>query len=141
MITIRTPTRGLDTWGDGRYGAKRGKRQHRGIDFAAWPGSTVLSPVEGHVTKLGYPYADDLTYRYVQITDDRGYHHRFFYVDPEDTVELEDYIFEGDPIGTVQNLLRRYPRAKQGKKMTPHVHYEIKGPDGDFINPQTYTGA
>ena len=130
MIHLITPKRGTDNWGSGEFGAPRGDRKHRGIDYAALPGSLVLSPVTGTVTKLGYPYSDDLEFRYVQITSEDGADHRVFYVDPN--VKVGDRVFQGrSVIGEAQDLTGRYPG------ITPHVHYEIKL-NGSYIDPEAY---
>jgi murein DD-endopeptidase MepM/ murein hydrolase activator NlpD len=82
------------------------------------------------VTKLGYPYGDDLQWRYVQITDASGFNHRTFYVEP--LVRVGQRVEEDEPIGEAQDISQRYPA--QGMK--PHVHYEIKSGDGEYLNPE-----
>jgi len=116
-----------DKYGSGWYHAPRGTRKHNGIDPIAMPGAGVICPVEGVVTKLGYPYADDLSYRYVQITDANHYDWRFFYVSPG--VAVDEIIPSGSVIGVVQDIANRYP------DITPHFHLEIKNPMGEFVNP------
>jgi hypothetical protein len=73
-----------DSAGQGTFGASRGggKRSHKGTDYEMKAGELVDSPVVGEVTKIGFPYGDDLSYRYVQITDMDGINHRLFYVEP-----------------------------------------------------------
>ena len=127
MLTIMTPQREQDKHGEGAWGAPRGSRIHRGIDYAAVPESILLSPVAGFVTKLGFPYGDDLTYRYVEVTDRGGLRHRFFYVEP--LVQLGDRIKKEYQLGIVQRLGRRYPG------ITEHIHYEIKDRDNNYIEP------
>lgn len=109
--------RECDKHGCGFYGASRGSRQHKGVDIDMVPGEVVKTPISGTVTKVGYPYGDDLSYRYVQITKD-GYDFRLFYVEP--LVENGDYVQAGSVVGHVQNLGQRYPG------ITDHVHLEIK---------------
>lgn len=135
MIIAILPKRGSDNYGSGAFGASRGGRSHNGIDYACHPGSKILSPVNGKVTKLGYPYADDLSYRYVQVTDDEGLDHRIFYVSPE--VVTGDVVMAGvTVVGEAQNICRRYPRTTDKPAgMTNHIHYEIKG-SGRYINPE-----
>jgi murein DD-endopeptidase MepM/ murein hydrolase activator NlpD len=130
-IEVLVPERGTDSWGSGHFGADRGKRVHVGIDFCAPAGGILLSPVSGHVTKHGYPYGDDLTYRYVQVRDNDGLAHRFFYVEP--IGELGRSVTAGTPLGTVQDIVRRYsvPRG-----MKNHFHYEIKDQNGNKVNPE-----
>lgn len=123
-LTIRN-----DPAGDGHFGAPRGGRPHRGIDYRCTPGMDVLSPVYGRVTKYGYCYADDLRWRYVQVTDMEGRKHRLFYVTPR--AALGDQVTPVTMVGTAQDISQRYP----GRQMRPHVHYEVIE-DGDYINPE-----
>lgn len=133
-MKLIAPLRKRDAFGCGHFGASRGKNSkgdkitHKGIDHACIPDSKVLSPVRGEVTKLGYPYADDLSFRYVQITTKEGYNVRVFYVSP--LVKVGNYITEDTIIGTSQKLGDRYP------KITEHVHLEIKDLQGKFIDPK-----
>ena len=129
MIKLTAPTRESDEHGSGYYGAPRGKRTHRGVDYAAYPGSKVHAVTAGTVTKLGYPYEDDLSFRYVQITDGDGDDVRYFYVEP--SVEEGDIIDADDIIGTVQDTGKRYPN------ITPHVHFEVKL-GGSYLDPVDY---
>ena len=133
LLELKTPKRGKDTWGSGEFGASRGNRSHMGVDYAAMPGSILCSPITGHVTKLGYTYGDDLSYRYIQIKDADGNRHRFYYVEPD--VVLGDEVTQGDEIGEVQDIVRRYsvPRG-----MKPHIHYEIIDRDNLYVNPEVF---
>lgn len=129
--TTRTlQRRTVDNWGSGAFGAPRGSRRHKGIDFAAPPGTVIHATVNGTVTKLGYPYGDDLSFRYVEVTSATNLRHRFFYVEPLAT--LGQYVRVGDDIGTVQDTTVRY------EGITNHVHYEILKPGGDPINPDEH---
>jgi len=118
--------RGTDKQGSGAFGASRGSRKHNGIDYCMPPDSPVYSPVRGNVTKLGYPYAHDLSFRYVEISDSGGIRHRVFYVLPN--VMVGETVNTSDVIGYSQKL--HYDGIKQ------HVHYEIKDLEGNFINPE-----
>lgn len=131
MIKAELIQRPQDKWGNGAFGAPRGKRKHRGIDFACLPGTKILRPVSGIISKLGYPYSDDLLFRYVEITtiNDKA-RHRIFYITP---LLIDGKIIRlNDVIGFSQDLTGRY----QG--ITPHIHYEIIDSGGDYINPMNY---
>lgn len=132
MLKIITPKRRPDGYGSGEFGASRGARTHQGVDYACLAGSDLLSPVSGRVTKLGYPYADDLQYRYVEITDPDLNRHRFFYVEP--ATDLGALIDPGELIGTVQDIGQRY----SDRDMTCHVHYEIIDDAGEYRNPEIF---
>jgi len=131
LLKLQTAKRKRDNYGSGHFGANRGERKHNGVDYVATAGNLLLSPVKGIVTKIGYPYSDDLSYRYVQVKDNKGFKHRFFYVSPD--VRLLDRIEVGDVLGTVQDICARYPDG-----MTPHVHYEIKDRADEFCNPEDW---
>lgn len=118
--------RKCDAHGCGEFRASRGSRKHNGVDLECLPGTLVSSPVCGTVTKLGYPYSDDLSFRYVQV-ESQGYEFRIFYVDP--LVSVGDQVRKGDILGACQGLQGRYPG------ITNHVHLEIKDDHGDFVDP------
>lgn len=126
MQIHKLKARKCDEWGCGHFGAGRGDRDHKGVDLAVMPGTLISSPVAGHVTKLGYVYRDDLTWRYVEV-EAQGYRFRFFYVDPR--VNVSDTVNVGDILGAVQPIAERYP------KITPHIHFEIKNPGGEYVDP------
>lgn len=127
-IQVIPPHRTTDKHGSGHYGASRGSRKHNGVDIACYPRSMVLSHVRGTVTKLGYPYADNLNYRYVEVTDDNSLRHRFFYVNP--IVRLNDEVEVGDQLGMTQELMY--------EGITQHFHYEIKNNRGIYLDPNDY---
>jgi len=119
--------RECDPKGCGHYGASRGTRKHNGVDMACPPETKVQSPVRGYVTKLGHPYADDLSYRYVQITAEK-YRFRLFYLEP--SVSVGDVVELGGEIGTSQGL-----GEKHGASITEHVHLEIMDEHGGYVDP------
>lgn len=138
MVLAQLPERGSDDWGQGHYGAPRGNRTHRGIDFHTIPGMGITSPLMGTVTKIGWPYANE-KFRYVQITDHLGRHHRFFYVYPN--VKKGASVAIGQVMGFAQDIAEKYNSrdiVKEGKRgpMKNHIHYEIKEA-GSFIDPNT----
>jgi murein DD-endopeptidase MepM/ murein hydrolase activator NlpD len=133
VIKISATARPDDNYGSGKFGAPRGvdndtgePKFHNGIDYA--PQVHALSA--GEVTKLGYPYENDLSYRYVQITDEEGLRVRYFYISP--AVKVGDMIHTGAVLGILQDLGKRYPN------ITPHYHLEIKDKQDNYINPEEY---
>jgi murein DD-endopeptidase MepM/ murein hydrolase activator NlpD len=131
-IKLTAPPRGADSYGAGHFHASRGSRVHQGVDLLAAASSGVHALLGGTVTKLGYTYADDLSYRYVEVTDIAGYRLRYYYVKP--SVQKGDKIEPDGIIGYVQDLSRRY------KEIPNHIHFEIKDPQGSKIrvNPEEY---
>jgi peptidoglycan LD-endopeptidase LytH len=118
------PPRETDAYGHGWFGASRdgGSRQHEGVDFVAEAGQTVVAPISGYVTKIGYAYAGDPDLRFVEITNPAlGHVARVFYVDPR--VAVGQAVRLGAAIGLAHSLQATYPGG-----MTDHVHLEIQGP-------------
>lgn len=134
MYISTIPTmRGRDNQGAGYYRASRGSRKHNGVDFITNPHQAITAFIGGTVTKLGYAYADDLSYRYIELRLHNGHHCRYFYVAP--SCKVGDAIADGGTIGYSQDLRTRYPG------ITPHYHFEVfsgfnprKRPKG-YINP------
>lgn len=109
-----------DHFGSGAYGASRdgGVRHHAGVDYAAVAGQAVKAPISGYVTRIGYAYDDDLSFRYVEITNPAlRYQARVLYVSPE--VAVGETVRLGEAIGEAQTLQGRYPG------ITDHVHLEV----------------
>jgi murein DD-endopeptidase MepM/ murein hydrolase activator NlpD len=103
-----------------------------GIDLAVAPGSKVLSPTYGVLSKFGRCYRDTPEYRYVEITSQNGFRYRLFYVSPG-MQQIGDTVAEGEDIGTAQDISARYPVPKG---MKPHIHFEIKDRNGNYVNPK-----
>ena len=124
MITATLPPRPSDDFGSGEYGASRGRgRTHKGEDYACAPGTLIHTRVAGKVTKIGYPYADDLRYRYVEVTSADGLAHRLFYTAPLSHVTVGTAVSAGDVVGTAQDIASRYTTST--RHMNNHIHYEI----------------
>ena len=122
-----------DSAGDGHFGAKRGTRTHRGVDYVCEKGELVHSPVSGVVSKLGYAYGDNLRWRYVEIIDDSKNRHRLFYCTP--AVKVGDVVQVGGIIAEADDISERY----EGQGMTPHVHVEVIDALGEYLNPEEWT--
>jgi len=133
MIVATLPIRVADDFGYGSFGSPRGNKTHRGIDYLCYPGTTINSPVSGTVTKLGYCYTSDLSYRYVEVTDGAMAKHRLFYVHPD--VKDGQNVTKGYPVGTAQDISAKH--STKDKIMGNHVHYEIIV-DGKYINPDEF---
>jgi len=139
MIAVRRilEPRGTDAWGDGSFKASRGggKREHKGVDYESVPNDAVYSPVDGTVTKLGYPYNPEpnepITYRYVEISDSDGARHRVFYCEP--SVGMGVTVDTSTIIGLAQDIAAKY--STPDRVMKNHVHYEIIQ-DGNLIDPE-----
>jgi len=129
---IKPPMRLRDAHGAGYFGAPRGDRKHNGVDLSCYPDSKVLSICRGRITKFGYPYANHLEYRYVEVTDAEGLRYRYFYVYPNPNLIMGGKVLVGDVLGLVQDLTKIYPG------ITNHVHFEIKDKDNEYIDPTDF---
>ena len=127
--------RGCDAKGCGNFGASRdgGRRRHLGVDYVGSPGQGVVAVTSGTVDKIGFPYGDDLSYRYVRIKTTDGYVVRELYVLPSDGIRVGTEVTAGQQIGTLQSLQTRY------SGITDHVHIDI-GRGGVPVNPETLIG-
>jgi len=125
-----------DSQGSGEWRSRRGKRPHKGIDYQVTPGAFIKSHVNGKVTKLGYPYGDDLSYRYVEVTDYAGLRHRFFYVEPY--AKEGELIQAGAVLGWAQDVAARYPANETRGEMQPHIHYEVLDQAGLDYDPEKF---
>ncbi len=124
--------RGTDRHGSGRFRAPRTNvyGYHRGVDYVATSGQTVVAVIAGKVTKIGFPYKANYTIKYVEITSPLGYVVRELYVDPLTSIVVGSNVATGQPIGNHQSLNARYPG------ITEHVHVEIML-GGALVDPTT----
>ena len=122
--------RGCDSQGCGSYGAERDYGPHQAADYEAIPGQDVVAVTDGVVTKVGYPYGDDLSYRFIQIETPDGYLVRQLYTSPAAGIAKGASVSAGQSIGNYQGLGTRYPG------ITEHVHVDIRH-NGQLINPTT----
>ena len=139
-MIIMPPIRGQDDYGSGQYLAPRGSRKHNGVDYCCYPGSRVLSPVNGLVTKLGYAYKDDLSFRYVEVKTEFNEFIRVFYIEP--TISIGYKITTNTELGISQTLQNRYPADEKHKNpITDHFHvgvFELEKNKRKYINPLEY---
>jgi murein DD-endopeptidase MepM/ murein hydrolase activator NlpD len=124
-----------DRMGLGNFGARRGSRTHKGLDFSAEPGTVIYAVDDGEITKIGYCYGDDLKYRYVQITTHDGLDLRYFYTTLQPLLSIGDQVLKGQALCVVQDISSKHSTDK--KTMINHYHFEIKEA-GQHINPVPY---
>lgn len=131
-MIAKLPIRGQDAHGAGHFNAPRGTRLHHGIDFSCYPDTEILSLCDGVVTKIGYPYANHLGYRYVEVTHD-DLRYRYFYIEPDIDLQTGDEVKAGDVLGRIQDLGLIYP------DITNHLHFEIKDENNEYLDPSDFT--
>ncbi|HEX8269757.1 MAG TPA: M23 family metallopeptidase [Flavobacterium sp.] len=107
-----------DVHGCGSFGADRGSRKHMGEDYVTAPGEPVYSPICGKIIRVAYPYADNLSYKGVEIKNST-HEVKIFYMTL--TVPLGSTVTLGQQIGVAQNIAAKYSPG-----MTNHVHVEVR---------------
>jgi len=128
-ITKNQRYRGKDGFGSGAYLSSRdgSNRAHQGVDIVATPGQAIYSPITGKVTRITYPYANDLTYTGLEIIND-DYKVKIFYIAP--TLAIGSQVSAGQKIAVAQNISGKY-----GSTMINHVHIEVRDNTGEILNP------
>lgn len=131
MFNVKCRRRDVDCFGSGEFGASREGRPHRGVDYAALPGSIILSPFDCTVNRIGYPYADKSRreYKLIELIIDAQTRCKIMYIDA--LVKPGDKIRTGDKLGIVQDLDKIY------KGITPHFHLEIIV-EGVHVDPEAW---
>ena len=122
----------MDPLGDGHFGADRGDHQHEGTDLVAEPGEPVFSPISGVISGVGYAYANDLSFRLVEITGG-GKVADLMYVLPLDWVRPGAEVSRGEQVGYAQAVSTRY-----GAAMLDHIHVELRTESGELLNPERH---
>lgn len=110
-----------DSVGNGHYGAKRGNRRHKGVDYVGTPGKKAVSPITGIITRDSKPYPGKWSGCIIEGPEITV---RLFYIDLDPGM-IGEAVFQGDRIGIIQDISEKY-----GPKCIPHVHIQI-----DKLNP------
>jgi len=117
----------MDTWGSGKYGAKRGNHWHKGTDYVVTPGASIIAPIDGKILREAKPYANTEYNGCVLVGKNMTL--KMFYFTPFAT-KLGQQVKQGDTIGRAQDIAKKY-----GPDMKPHIHVEIIHMNADlFIN-------
>jgi len=100
---------------------------HAGVDFAAPPGTKVISTGPGVVSFAGYK--DGYGY-VVEVTHPTGYLTRYGH-NSRNLVREGDTVQKGEPIAVI---------GSTGRSTGTHVHFEVER-DGKNLNPMRYLDA
>ncbi|KAM4621491.1 leukocyte cell-derived chemotaxin-2-like [Polymixia lowei] len=107
-----------DRWGQGRYGAPRGSRVHRGLDIVCSDGATVYAPFDvtlnGKLTVYTDPKKEAINSG-INLSG-QGLCFKLFYVKPDRT---SGRVRKGERIGTMLPMQSVYPG------ITSHVHVQM----------------
>jgi hypothetical protein len=117
-----------DRWGNGRFGMPRGtspdgsKKYHDGLDLEVEPGDPIFSPINGKIDKVDYPYASDLFWTGLQISNNMV-RVEVWYMNPFITAGR---VNAGQQIGVAQDISKRYPPTEDFNYiMKPHIHLRV----------------
>jgi len=107
-----------------------GKTMHGAVDLAGKIGDKVMAPISGMAKVLSDPKGYG---NYVEVTDTiTGVKHILAHLD-KTMIKTGDMVKAGQQVGTVGNT---------GMSTGPHLHHEIKLPDGTRVDPNKfYAGA
>jgi len=124
------PKRDCDAGGCGYYGASRGSRLHKGVDYLIAKGENVYS-FKGDLKVKRYvdPYGDGV-YSGVELVEvATGVVYKIMYMQP--TVMPGALISKGQKLGVAQDISEKYSSVQ------PHLHIEVLV-NGQHVNPSTY---
>lgn len=111
--------RECDSQGCGHYGAPRGSRKHKGIDFVTRDRQGIFAPFDCEIGRYGDPYGDG-QYSLVEIIGVgayRGWKAKVMYISP--LYDVKKVLKKGDMLCVADSIARRYPG------ITDHVHFEL----------------
>jgi murein DD-endopeptidase MepM/ murein hydrolase activator NlpD len=120
-----------DAQGSGQYGAPRSGHTHMGTDLVVTPGQPVVAPTSGTITRIAYPYANDLQWQGLEMMLENGLVMKLFYMAPLGNL-IGQKVTAGTIIGYAQDISRKY-----GGGMLDHIHIELFE-NGNHINPEPY---
>lgn len=134
MDTILPPFKDLlavISSGWGPRNVRNGSGNHKALDIAypeTVPAGTVrvFSPVNGTVNSIGP------SYNTISIRDGGGFLHQFLH-NERVLVNVGQQVSVGTPIGLMGG---RGPNGSHD--YVPHVHYQLKSPEGKLLNPLNY---
>lgn len=113
--------RNEDPTGNGWYGASRGAREHKGVDFNTVPGEEIFACISG-IVRISNVYQNSTKMKLVEITGEIGRHHfrvQQMYVQPK--VKTGDIIERNQLIGFAQDVSKYHG----SNKMKNHCHVSV----------------
>ncbi len=115
-----------DSKGQGHYGAKRGRRLHKGIDNECVAGQRVRAPIAGKIRRKVQAYPGEPEWVGLELVGKRATV-KLLYVEPYPSL-IGKTVVAGAVIGVAQDISLKY-----GPEMTPHVHCEITAIDPECL--------
>ena len=125
--------RNCDAWGCGHFGASRGAREHKGIDFKVYENEPIKAPFDCEIIRYGYPYSDNLNYRLIEIkglNNFSDYTAKIMYI--KKIHNIGTIITKGNTICKADDISKKFDN-----RMTNHVHFELYK-NGKLVNPEPF---
>src|SRR3990167_6722305 len=124
------------------FGAPRSGHTHEGNDLLGSKGLPLIAAVDGTIRYVAWP-EPDYGY-YVSITDKDGYRYVYIHIN-NDTPGTDDgnggginayapYVESSYPVKAGQ-LIGWMGDSGNAESTTPHLHFEIRTPDGEAFSP------
>ena len=142
---IHFPVEGAVTFGDDFGDPRSGGRSHEGNDLMGTKLQKLLAAVDGRVS---YARSDTagLSGNMLTVTDAEGWSYRYIHVnndspDTDDDLNPLEWVFaSGIAVGvrvTAGQHIAFLGDSGNAESTAPHLHFEIRAPDGSAVNPWT----
>lgn len=116
------------------YGARRGNREHKGIDIPVNCGTPLMAPANGIVIEVGFK--DDACGGRIKILHDYGsFATRYCHLQKIE-VSLGEKVFKGEKIGEVGGA--KNTKGAGTSTSGCHLHMELQYPITKNVNPSDY---
>jgi murein DD-endopeptidase MepM/ murein hydrolase activator NlpD len=109
----------------------RGKRKHQGLDLKAAPGTKVIMPFAGKVSRVNW--SRRVNGNCVEVVYEDGHVARFLHL-----LKIGDAILAGQSLAAGAEIGEV---GSTGRSSAPHLHYEIRTPAGEVVDPLTLHGT
>lgn len=109
----------------GDIGVAGASKNHKGTDYAIPSGTTLKSNVSGTVTESQYSNSYG---HYVTVTAPDGTKHKYAHLSSRG-VSVGDLVTVDDVLGVT---------GSTGISSGPHLHYEVIGSDGNYLDSHAY---
>jgi len=107
-----------DSEGDGHYGAPRGSRLHKGEDYLAKSGQTVVAPFDMLVVRYARPSTRFPIESGIKWATENNEGRMFYFVPNPNLISKQ--VKAGQVIGSAIDLTTYY-----GSEMSCHIHFQI----------------
>lgn len=108
----------VDPEGDGNYGAPRGDRVHRGVDYLCDPGQIIVAPFDMFIDRVSFPNSDKKM-EGIAWTKGKSTGRMWYFMPFKELLGTQAY--KGKFIGRAQSVSAHYGLPK----MRDHIHFQV----------------